>query len=306
MRTVLITGTSQGSGCSRRWSWRRAAGAYSPPMRDLDRKGPLLAALGAAGAAQRGRDQPARRDAAGFRARRGRRDAACTGGLLDAVVQNAGVAAGGAFEDLPDEDVRRVMETNFFGVLDADARAAADVPRAADRSHPHRVERGGVHGPAGQLDLLRLEVGDRRLGRGHLPSSSVPSASRSCWLSPGLTSPASGRHSPRISPEGSAYRPWVQYVFRAGEAHCRSAAATRRTWQRQSRTSSRRSGRRSAIPSVGMARIAHFLRGKLPSTLLRTDRRPLSRPRPRAPVALFSLNELPGSRLKSSPNSVRG
>jgi NAD(P)-dependent dehydrogenase (short-subunit alcohol dehydrogenase family) len=27
------------------------------------------------------------------------------------------------------------------------------------------------------------------------------------------------KNSPRISPEGSAYRQWVQYAFRAGEAH---------------------------------------------------------------------------------------
>ena len=36
---------------------------------------------------------------------------------LDAVVHNAGIGAGGAFEDLDDTLFRRVMETNFFGVL---------------------------------------------------------------------------------------------------------------------------------------------------------------------------------------------
>ena len=40
-----------------------------------------------------------------------------SGGKLDAVVNNAGMSVAGAFEDLPDPDVRRVMETNFFGVL---------------------------------------------------------------------------------------------------------------------------------------------------------------------------------------------
>ena len=40
-----------------------------------------------------------------------------TGGRLDAVVHNAGVAIAGAHEDLPDAEIRRVMETNFFGVL---------------------------------------------------------------------------------------------------------------------------------------------------------------------------------------------
>jgi len=40
-----------------------------------------------------------------------------TGNKLAAVVHNAGVAAAGAFEDVPESELRRVMETNFFGVL---------------------------------------------------------------------------------------------------------------------------------------------------------------------------------------------
>ena len=39
------------------------------------------------------------------------------GRTLDAVVHNAGIGAGGAFEDLDDALFRRVMETNFFGAL---------------------------------------------------------------------------------------------------------------------------------------------------------------------------------------------
>ena len=41
-----------------------------------------------------------------------------TGNKLDAVVHNAGVAAVGALEDVPESELRRVMETNFFGVLE--------------------------------------------------------------------------------------------------------------------------------------------------------------------------------------------
>ena len=41
-----------------------------------------------------------------------------TGNKLDAVVHNAGVAAAGALEDVPESELRRVMETNFFGVLE--------------------------------------------------------------------------------------------------------------------------------------------------------------------------------------------
>jgi NAD(P)-dependent dehydrogenase (short-subunit alcohol dehydrogenase family) len=40
-----------------------------------------------------------------------------TGNKLDAVLHNAGVAAAGVFEDVPESELRRVMETNFFGIL---------------------------------------------------------------------------------------------------------------------------------------------------------------------------------------------
>ena len=40
-----------------------------------------------------------------------------TGNNLDAVVHNAGVAAAGALEDVPESELRKVMETNFFGCL---------------------------------------------------------------------------------------------------------------------------------------------------------------------------------------------
>jgi NAD(P)-dependent dehydrogenase (short-subunit alcohol dehydrogenase family) len=42
-----------------------------------------------------------------------------TGGALDALVNNAGIGDAGFFEDTPDDQVRRTMETNFFGVLAA-------------------------------------------------------------------------------------------------------------------------------------------------------------------------------------------
>ena len=53
---------------------------------------------------------------------------AITGGRLEAVVHNAGVSHGAAFEDVPDDEARRVFETNFFGVL-ALTRAVLPVMR---------------------------------------------------------------------------------------------------------------------------------------------------------------------------------
>src|SRR5207245_10662139 len=42
---------------------------------------------------------------------------AITGGRLEAGVHNAGGSHGAASQDVPDDEARRVFETNFFGVL---------------------------------------------------------------------------------------------------------------------------------------------------------------------------------------------
>ena len=89
-----------------------------------------------------------------------------TGNKLDAVVHNAGVAAVGALEDVPESELRRVMETNFFGVLEL-TRALLPTFRAQRRGRIVIVfERGRFHGPAHEFDLLRFEMGGRRMGRG--------------------------------------------------------------------------------------------------------------------------------------------
>jgi NAD(P)-dependent dehydrogenase (short-subunit alcohol dehydrogenase family) len=49
-------------------------------------------------------------------------------GYLDVLVNNAGYAIGGAFEDLSEDDIRRQMETNFFGVQNV-SRAAIPLMR---------------------------------------------------------------------------------------------------------------------------------------------------------------------------------
>lgn len=49
-------------------------------------------------------------------------------GYLDVLVNNAGYGIGGAFEDLSEEDIRRQMETNFFGVQNV-TRAAIPLMR---------------------------------------------------------------------------------------------------------------------------------------------------------------------------------
>lgn len=84
-------------------------------MRNLDKRGPLENAIAAAGvAAQVQILQLDVTDSASIDSAAG---AILLQGGLEAVVHNAGIAVAGAFEDLPEAELRRVMETNFFGVM---------------------------------------------------------------------------------------------------------------------------------------------------------------------------------------------
>jgi len=129
MRSVLVTGTSSGFGLVTAVELARRGWRVFATMRDLDRRAALDSAVGAAELASRVEVRAL--DVTDGDSVQRAVDAVLvdTGGALDAVVNNAGIATGGAFEDLADDDVRRVMETNFFGVL-AVTRAVVPAMRA--------------------------------------------------------------------------------------------------------------------------------------------------------------------------------
>jgi NAD(P)-dependent dehydrogenase (short-subunit alcohol dehydrogenase family) len=116
MPTVLVTGANSGIGLAASVELAKRGWNVVATMRDPGKRGELDAALDKAGAAGRVRvdrldvtDEPSIEQAVAALDLPNR--------PLDAVVHNAGIAIGGAFEDLTDAQVRRVMEVNFFGVL---------------------------------------------------------------------------------------------------------------------------------------------------------------------------------------------
>ena len=117
MPTVLITGTSTGFGHITTELLAARGWRVFATMRDLKRKDSPDRALKDAALSERVTflrldvTHPASIEAAV------KSVLAETGNTLDAVVHNAGIAIAGVLEDLPDADIRRVMETNFFGVL---------------------------------------------------------------------------------------------------------------------------------------------------------------------------------------------
>jgi NAD(P)-dependent dehydrogenase (short-subunit alcohol dehydrogenase family) len=130
-RSVLVTGASRGFGRMIAATLAGAGYRVFATMRDPRERAGLDAALDARGA-----------DPAGVRVLaldvldQGSIAAALssvlavTGGRLDALVANAGIAVVGAFEDTPPGELRRVMETNFFGATET-VRAALPALRAA-------------------------------------------------------------------------------------------------------------------------------------------------------------------------------
>ena len=117
MRSVLITGTSSGIGRATAVLLASRGWRVFATMRDLQKRCALEQALREAGATDGIEIEQLDVTSSGSIQAAVASILARTGNRLDAVVHNAGVAAAGALEDVPEPDLRRVMETNFFGVL---------------------------------------------------------------------------------------------------------------------------------------------------------------------------------------------
>lgn len=268
MRSVLVTGTSTGFGLVTVVELARRGWRVFATMRNLDKKGPLEAALAGGKLGERVViGQLDVTDAASVRAAV-KRTLEETGGRLDAVIHNAGVAAGGVFEDLPEAELRRVMETNFFGVLEL---TRVLLPT-------FRQQRGGR--------ILIVSSESAFIGQ---PANSIYCASKWAlegWaeslayevapfgievilVEPGPYITEIWNSTPRISPSGSAYRHFANHMFRVGDAHLAEHGRDPIEVARRivKLLDARRPGLRNPIGRI--ARISHFARGKVPSRLWR-------------------------------------
>jgi NAD(P)-dependent dehydrogenase (short-subunit alcohol dehydrogenase family) len=268
MPNVLITGTSTGIGRAAAVELAKRDWRVFATMRNTTKSASLIAALEEAGV--RGQveigaldvTQPSSIEAAVERTL-----AHCRGGL-DAVVHNAGVAVGGAFEDLPDAELRRVMETNFFGVL-ALTRALLPTLRAQRR---------------GRIVAVTSEAAF--FGQ---PGNSIYSASKWAvegWaealayevsqfgievilVEPGPYKTNIWESSERIRPADSAYRLWSQKLFLAADQHVEATARDPAEVGRAIANVLEARRPRFRNPVGPLSRLNHALRGKVPSRLLR-------------------------------------
>ena len=268
MRTVLITGTSAGFGLLTAVELAKRGWRVIATMRNLERKGPLEAALAQSGAAHNvDIVQLDVTDTASI-ARGVAETLALTEGFLDAVVHNAGVAAGGAFEDIPEAELRRVIDTNLFGIM---ALTRELLPT-------FRKQRSG-----------RIVVVSSEFGLTGQPGNSIYVASKWAvegWaellafevsqfgievvlVEPGPYITDIWQASPRYSPQNSAYRAYIQYLFRAIDAHVASRGRDPQEVAERIAHVLETPRPRFRNPVGRQARIVHFARGKFPTRMLR-------------------------------------
>lgn len=268
MRSVLITGTSTGIGQATAVTLAARGWRVFATMRNLKKRDQLEQAVKETGVEDNVEIEQLDVTCAASIRSAVASTLSRTGNKLDAVVHNAGVAAAGAMEDLPGSELRRVMETNFFGVLEL-TRALLPTFRAQRR---------------GRIVVVSSEAAF--MGQ---PTNSIYCASK--WAVEGwaeaiayelepfgidiiLVEPGPYRteiweSTPRIQPPGSPYRAWVQQVFRAGDAH--AAKMARDPGEVAIAIARALDARRPRFryPVGPFARINHFLKGKFPSRLLR-------------------------------------
>jgi NAD(P)-dependent dehydrogenase (short-subunit alcohol dehydrogenase family) len=269
MQTVLITGTSTGFGLLATVELAKRGWRVIATMRNLERKGALDAALAQSGSAANNVNIVQLDVTDNASIARGVAEAlAITGGFLDAVVHNAGVAAGGAFEDIPESELRRVMDTNFFGVMEL-TRALLPTFRKQRKGRIIIMSsESAFNGQPGNA----IYVASKWAVEGWAESLAYDVDQFGIdviLIEPGPYITDIWQSSPRICPKDSAYRPWAHNVFRTGDAHV--AAKGRNPQEVAVRIAHVLESRRPRFrnPVGRMAHFTHIARGKVPSRWIR-------------------------------------
>lgn len=268
MPNVLITGTSSGFGLYTSVELARRGWNVCATMRNLDKRGPLEEAARRAGVESRitierldVTDGPAMRVFVDSLLRR-------LGAQLDAVVHNAGIAVGAVFEDLPEAQMRAVMETNFFGVLEltrlllptfrtrrsgrivvvSSNSAYAGEPANSIYCASKWAVEGWAESIAFELDPFNIDI---------------------VLVEPGPYRTEIWNSSPRLRPPDSAYGPMLDILEKAVDEHVARDARDPQEVALVIAEALTAARPRFRYPVSPQARIGHFLRGKVPSRWLR-------------------------------------
>jgi NAD(P)-dependent dehydrogenase (short-subunit alcohol dehydrogenase family) len=268
MRSVLITGTSSGIGLEAATLLAARGWRVFACMRDRGKRGPLDAAIAKAGAADRVEVVRLDLNDAGSIAEGAQEVLANTGGRLDAVVHNAGVSAAGALEDVPREEIRRVMEVNFFGVI---ALTKALLPSLRAHSNGRIVlvsSEAAFFGQPGNSFYCASKWALEGWGES-IAFELAPFNVDVVMIEPGPYRTEIWRTTPRFMPEGSPYRDFARRVSAAADAHAAQMARDPKEVADVIAAALEAKRPRFRYAVGPFAKLNHFLRGKIPATLMR-------------------------------------
>lgn len=267
MPTVLITGTSTGFGRVATELLAARGWRVFATMRDLARKEPLERALKEAGLSERVTfvqldvTDPSSIEAAVESV------LAQTGNTLDAVVHNAGIAVAGVLEDLSEADIRRVMETNFLGVLNL-TRVLLPTFRAQRRGRIVLVSSQAAF--AGQPGNSMYCASKWAL-EGWAESLAYevdPFGIDVVLIEPGPYRTEIWNSTKWVTPANSAYLPWLKRLRQAADRLARTSGDPKEVAAVIAKAlESRRPRFRYQVGFL--AKLDYFLRGKMPTRLIR-------------------------------------
>lgn len=135
-----------------------------------------------------------------------------TGGTLDALLNNAGYSAMGAFEDWSDEECRRQMDTNFFGTL-AVTRAVLPIMRKAQQGRIIVVSSNSVNAPHPMLAMYAASKWALEGWAEAMAMELAPFGVEIVLVQPGAHRTPFAQHVKPIFPEGSAYKQWMEVAM---------------------------------------------------------------------------------------------
>ncbi len=266
LKTVLITGTSSGFGLVSTGLLAERGWRVFATMRNLKKRAKLERSLTEAGLSDRVTfEQLDVTDPASIE-RATEAILAKTGNRLDAVVHNAGVAAAGALEDLPEEDIRRVMETNFFGILEL---TRALLPTFRAQGHGRIVLISSQAGFTGQPGNS-IYCASKWALEGWAESVAfelAPFGIDVMLVEPGPYRTEIWHSSPRIQPEASPYHQWLQLLFQAADRHEARVSGDPKDVALVIARALESPRPRFRYPVGFFARLDHFLRGKIPTRM---------------------------------------
>ena len=270
MQSVLITGTSSGFGLAGTLELARRGWRVFATMRNQDRQDHLIDAVRSNRLEQSVEiialdvtDQDSVRAAVADVLAR-------NDGRLEAVVHNAGIAVAGAFEDIPETDLRRVMETNFFGVMTL-TRELLPTFRSQRRGRIVAVSSDSAFAGEPTNSIYCASKWALEGWAESLAFELEPFNIDVALVEPGPFKTEVWNSTKFVNPPGTAYGPLLEKIEPAFNRHFERHAGDPAVVAKVIASALEAKKPKFRNPVGAVARLNHALRGKLPNSMMRNS-----------------------------------